>query len=101
MLMAEALQEQVQHLVRSGHDKFGEPTFDEGVAVYCRWSEQVQEIQTRTADRVISMSEVWLRPEVDIAIGDKLVRDGVAFTVLMVGTKTDLGSAPAYLKVYV
>lgn len=101
MLMAEALQEKIQLLVRSGHDKFGEPTFDDAVDVYCRWSEQVQEIQTRTADRVISMSEVWLRPEAEVDIGDVLVRDGVRFTVLMVGTKTDLGSAPAYLKVYV
>lgn len=101
MLMAEALQEKVQHRVRSGHDAHGESTFAAAVDIYCRWSEQVQEIQSRTGGRVMSMSEVWVRPETEVAIGDVLVRDGVEFEVLMVGTKTDIGSAPAYRKVYV
>lgn len=101
MLMVEALQEQIQLRRRTGFDADGEPTFADAVTVYCRWSEMVQEIRGRTGEQIITMCEVWVRPETVVDLGDVLVRNGVEFTVQMVSAKTDIGSQPAYLKVYV
>jgi len=101
VLMAEALQEKIQWKQRTGYDATGEPVFATATDVYCRWSELVQQIRSRGGEQIVSMSEVWIRPEVGVMIDDVLVRDGQEHTVLMVQRKTDLGSAPAYLKVYV
>lgn len=99
--MAEALQEQVEWKQRTGYDSSGEPVFAAAVPVYCRWSENVQQIRSRGGEQIVSMSEVWLRPNLGVAIDDVLIRDGQEHVVLMAARKTDLGSAPAYLKVYV
>jgi len=100
-LMVEAMQEEVQVKRRTGFDENGEPEFAAAVPVFCKWTEQVQTITGRTGDQIVSMSQVWLRPDADVNIGDVLVRGGVEYDVHMVTTKTDIGSSPAYLKVFV
>ncbi len=100
-LMVESMQELVQVKRRSGFDEDGEPEYAAAVDVYCKWTDGTETVTQRNAETVVTTSEVWLRPDADVNVGDILVRGGEDYEVVRSSKITDLGSAPAYLKVYV
>ncbi len=89
-LPAELLQTAVTITARTGEGAYG-PAFGAFVAAVCYWESKNKEVQDARGELRIATALAVFQPEVAIATGDRITKDGVVYEVITVDSAEPSG----------
>lgn len=78
------LTQTAQLLSQSGHNSDGEPTFSASADVKCRIQHRKKVLRATNGDLIVSLSQVFLPPDLIVKPGDRLTIGGRNWSVLEV-----------------
>jgi hypothetical protein len=71
-------------------DEYGKNQFSAGVVIKCRFVEKTKVILGPTGENITAEAEVWLAPDTDVVLDDKLLYGTQGYRVVQIAKQRDM-----------